>query len=132
MLYGIVVRDYPKEVVSLAKAKSVPANMREFLSWAQRHYCIDVTASTVETQDKWASICRYVSRRISRVFSQWLERAFHQVDVQDMEYRSERRTSSAAARPSYMFPSTHGSKGKQRTLAKDIVPIVELTSILFP
>ena len=48
MLYGIVLRDYPKQVVSLAKAKSVPANMREFLSWAQRHYRIDVTASTVE------------------------------------------------------------------------------------
>ena len=48
MLYGLVVRDYPKQVVSLAKAKSVPTNMREFLSWAQRHYRIDVTASTVE------------------------------------------------------------------------------------
>ena len=36
------------KVVSLVKAKSVPANMREFLSWAQRHYRIDVTASTVE------------------------------------------------------------------------------------
>ena len=48
MLYGIFLRDYPKQVVSLVKAKSVPANMREFLSWAQRHYCIDVTASTVE------------------------------------------------------------------------------------
>ena len=31
-----------------AKAKSVPTNMREFLSWAQRYYRIDVTASTVE------------------------------------------------------------------------------------
>ena len=48
ILYGIVLRDYPKQVVSLAKAKSVLANMREFLSLAQRHYRIDVTASTVE------------------------------------------------------------------------------------
>ena len=48
MLYGIVLRDYPKQVVSLATAKGVPTNMREFLSWAERHYCIDVTASTVE------------------------------------------------------------------------------------
>ena len=32
MLYGIVVRDYPEQVVSLAKGKSVPANMHEFLS----------------------------------------------------------------------------------------------------
>ena len=44
----LFLRDYPKQVVSLAKAKSVPTNMREFLSWAQRHCCIDVTASTVE------------------------------------------------------------------------------------
>ena len=48
MLYGIVLRDYPKQVVSLAKAKSVPVNMREFLSWAQRHYRIEVTAATVQ------------------------------------------------------------------------------------
>ena len=36
MLYGIALRGYPKQVVSLAKAKNVPANMRGFLSWAQR------------------------------------------------------------------------------------------------
>ena len=48
MLYGIVLRDYPEQVLSLAKAKSVSANMREFLSWAQRQYRIDVTVSTVE------------------------------------------------------------------------------------
>ena len=47
MLCGIVLRDYPKQVVSLVKGKGVPANMREFLSWAQRHYRNDVTASTV-------------------------------------------------------------------------------------
>ena len=48
MLYRIVLRGYPKQVVSLAKAKSVPTNMREFLSWAHRRYRIDVTAPTVE------------------------------------------------------------------------------------
>ena len=40
MLYGIVLRDFPKQVVSLAKAKSVLMK--------QRKYRIDVTASTVE------------------------------------------------------------------------------------
>ena len=51
MLYGIVIRDYPKLVVSLVEGKSVPANMREFsLSLAPRTYRIDVTAPTVETQ----------------------------------------------------------------------------------
>ena len=59
MLYGVVLRDYPKQVVSLTKAKSVPTNMREFLSWAQRHDRIDVTASTVER--RLAGICCYVS-----------------------------------------------------------------------
>ena len=48
MLYGIVLRDFPKQVVSLVKAKSVLANMREFLSCAQRYYRIDVTASSVQ------------------------------------------------------------------------------------
>ena len=42
------LRDYLKQVESLAKANSVQANMPEFLSWARRHYRIDVTASTVE------------------------------------------------------------------------------------
>ena len=42
MLYGLVLRDYPKQVVSLAKAKSVPANMREFLSLGHK----DITALT--------------------------------------------------------------------------------------
>ena len=76
MLYGIVLHDYPKQVVSLTKAESVPANVREFLSWTQRYYRIDVTASTVERRR--ASICWYVSRWMQRVFSQRLERAFHQ------------------------------------------------------
>ena len=48
MLYGIVLRDYPKQVVKLTTAKSVPTNVREFLFWAQRLYRIDVTASTAE------------------------------------------------------------------------------------
>ena len=48
ILYGIVLRVYPKQVVTLAKAESVAANMREFLSWGQRPDRIDVTASTVE------------------------------------------------------------------------------------
>ena len=34
MLYGIVLRDYPKQVASLSKAKNVLPNMREILSWA--------------------------------------------------------------------------------------------------
>ena len=37
MLYGIVLRDYPQQVESLAKTTSVQANVREFLFWAQRH-----------------------------------------------------------------------------------------------
>ena len=48
MLFGTDLRDSPKQVVSLAKAKGVLTNMREFLSWAQRQYRIDVTASIVE------------------------------------------------------------------------------------
>ena len=35
LLHGIVLRDYTKQDASLAKSKSVPENMREFLSWEQ-------------------------------------------------------------------------------------------------
>ena len=44
----LFLRNYPKQVALLTKAKSVPTNIREFLSGAQRHYRTDVTASTVE------------------------------------------------------------------------------------
>ena len=37
MLYGIALRVYPKQVVTLATAESVAANRREFLSGAQVH-----------------------------------------------------------------------------------------------
>ena len=66
MLCGIVLRDSPKQVGSLVKATSVPANMREFLSWAQRHYRIDVTASTVERKNRRTDICWSVSRWVHK------------------------------------------------------------------
>ena len=50
--------------------------MRDFLSWAQRHYCIDVTASTVERKtDGLASAgtcpggCKKFSRKSSNAHS---------------------------------------------------------------
>ena len=49
MLYGIVLRDFPKQIVSLTTAKSVPTNIREFLSCAQRHYRIDVVQVDVKS-----------------------------------------------------------------------------------
>ena len=70
MLYGIVLRDYPKQVVSLTKAKTVPANMREFLSWAQRHYRSDATTFTV-----CPGGCK------DSTHTQRFERAFHQSDM---------------------------------------------------
>ena len=44
--YAVVLRDYPKKVVSSIKVESVPGNMREFLSWTQNHWRIDATTST--------------------------------------------------------------------------------------
>ena len=111
MLFGIVLSDYPKQVVSLTKAKSVPTHMREFLSWAQRHYRIDVTASTVERKTSGpasAGTCPGGCKEFSHKGS---NAHFNQVNVQDLWYRSKGRTSSAAARASYMFPSTHGPQG---------------------
>ena len=53
-------------------------------------------------------------------FSQRFDRAFHQVNVQDLRYRPKGRT-SATAGPSYMFSSAHGSQEEQSTHAKDIL-----------
>ena len=119
MLYGVLLCDNPKEVVSLTKAKRVPKNMREFLSWARRHYRIDVTASTGERKTCGrASVgaCPGGCKKFSR---KGFERAFHQANVQDLWYRSKGRSSSSTTRPSFMFSSTHGPQGKQRTHAKD-------------
>ena len=52
MLYGIALRDYPKQgkdmYDSLIRLQMTVFGRCEFLSWAQRHYRVDVTASTVE------------------------------------------------------------------------------------
>ena len=77
MLHGVVLRDSPKQVVSLTKAKSVPTNMREFLSWAQRRYRIDVTASAVERKTGGLASVRPCPVGCKEFFSQRLERAFH-------------------------------------------------------
>ena len=113
MLYGIVFRDYPKQVVSLAKAKSVPANMHKLLSLsrAQRQYRIDVTASTADGNTGGLASAGACPGGCKDFFSQRFERSFHHVDVQDVWYRSKGRTSSATTRPRFMFSSTHGSQG---------------------
>ena len=94
MMYGIVLRDYPKQIVSLTKAKSIDTNMREFLSWAQRHYRIEVTASSVERKTSGpasAGTCPGGCKEFTR---KGFERAFHRA--------SKGRTSPAATRPSHM------------------------------
>ena len=48
MLYGVILRDYPKQVVSLTKAKKRAYEHARVSFLAQRHYRIDVTASIVE------------------------------------------------------------------------------------
>ena len=90
-MYGIVLRDCPKQVVSLAKAKCVATNMREFLSCAQKHYRIDVTTSTVERKTSGpasAGTCPGGCKEFSHTR---LARAFRQVNVQDLRYRSEKK-----------------------------------------
>ena len=46
--HGVVPSDYPKQVVSFAKAKSVPTHMSEFLASVQRQYRINLSTRTVE------------------------------------------------------------------------------------
>ena len=53
MLYGIVLREYPKQVVSLAKAKRVLANMREFLAWGTETLPYRRNSIRCRTQGGW-------------------------------------------------------------------------------
>ena len=118
MLHGVVLRDYPKQVVSLAKTKKTLQSCMSF-SWAQRHDRIDVTASTVEHRTGGPTSAGAMSRWMQRVPPQRFECASYQVNVQGLWYRAKGRTSSAATRYNYMFSSTHGPQEEQRTHAKD-------------
>ena len=132
MLYGIVLRDYPEQVLSLAKAKSVSANMREFLSWAQRQYRIDVTVSTVERKIGGLASpgacpdgCKCFSRKK-------FERAIHQVDVPDLLYRSVGKNVIHHDKTQlHVLIDTWITGEATHTRGRHTVSIVELTLILF-
>ena len=103
LMYRIVLRDYPKQIVSMTQAKSVSTNMREFLSWAQRQYRFDVTASTVERKTGVLASADACPGGCAE-FCHKGERAFHQVNVQNLLHRSKGRTPPAATRPSNTSP----------------------------
>ena len=75
----------------------------------KRRYRIDVVASTVERKTGVLAYSGACPDGCKGSYSQRFERAFHQVDVQDLLYCAEGRTSSTTTRPSFMFSSTHGS-----------------------
>ena len=115
MLYGVVLRDYPKQIVSLTKAKNVPKNMREFLSWAQRHDRIDVTASTEERKTGGLASagtcpggCREFSRKGSNAHSL-------KVTVGNEERHPQRQD------PATCSHRHTDHKGEQRIHAKDVL-----------
>ena len=108
MLYGINCLARFSETSCIAdQSNERPHEHREFLSWAQRHYRIDVTASTV-TQDGWAGICWRVPNWMQRVCAQRFERSSHQVNVQNLWYCSKGRTSRAGISPNWCALA-HGS-----------------------
>ena len=91
----------------LAKARSVPANMLEFLSWAQKHHRIDVTATVERKAGGPASTetcpggCKQFSHKGSNAHSIGL--------------------TCTATRLSYMFSSTHGPRREQHMYEKDLL-----------
>ena len=119
MLYGVVLRDYPKYVVSLISAGGVPANMREFLSWTHEHYRIEATISTIQRGTgeptcvvSCPSGCKEFSRKGSKghfVRSTCKIRG---------TVRKERRTPRLD--PNIMFSTTHRLQGEQLTHEKDM------------
>ena len=118
MLHGIVLRDYPEQVLSLAKAKSVLANMRELLSWAHGQCRIDVTASTVERKIGGLAFagscpggCEDFSPKGSHAhFIRLTCKIGCSVQMEEQSTTTRHR-----------FSSTHGSQGKPRTHAEDIL-----------
>ena len=122
MLCGIVLRDYPKQVVSLIKSKERLHNHARVSLLAQRNYRTDVTASTVERKTGGLASagagpggCKEFFRKGSNAHS--------------IRLTCEKR------HPQRQDPATcfhrHGPQWKQRTHGKDIVLIVELTLTLF-
>ena len=120
------------QVVSLTQAKSVLMNMREFLSWAQRHYRIDVTTSTVERKSGGMASagtcpggCEEFSLRGSNAH-------FARFTCKICRTARKEARHSAATRPSHIFPSTHVPQERAtHTRQRRLVLIVELALIPF-
>ena len=67
MLCGDVLRDYPKQVVSSIEAENAPANMREFLTWTQKHCHIDAKTSVSQRKtDETSFVVACSSGRIRK------------------------------------------------------------------
>ena len=132
MMYGIVLRDDPNQVVSRTKAKSVPTNMCQFFFWAQRHFRIDVTASTVERKTGVLASagacpggCKEYSRNGSNAYSISLKCKICGT-VRKEERHPQRQD------PVNMFSIDTRTTGRvTHTRERRVVLIVELTLILF-
>ena len=84
MLYGVVLQNYPVQIVPLIRAGDVPENMREFLSWTHKHYQIDATTSTLQRITIEPSfVCCFVSMWMREALLQRVGRAFRQINMQD-------------------------------------------------
>ena len=101
------------------KQRALPTNMREFLSWAQRHYRIDVTAPTAERKTggmTYAGTCPGGCKEFSHkgLNAQSVRLTCNICGAVRKEERHPQRQDPAA-----MPPWTRGPQGKQRTHAKD-------------
>ena len=127
----LFLRDYPKQVVTLAKAKSVPTNMREFLSWAQRHYRIDVTASTVERKTVgWHLPARAQVDAKSLLTNVRTSIPASSRAISAVPFEGKNVTRSDKIQP-YVLIDTRTTKEATHTRERRIVSIVELTLTLF-
>ena len=130
MLYGIVLRDYPKQVVTLTKAKSVSTNMREFLSWAQRHYRIDVTASTNARQVDQHLLVR-VQVDVNRSLTKVRTRIPSGYSARSAVPFAKKNVIRSGKTQLHVPINTRTTGGATHTRERRIVLLVELTLILF-
>ena len=128
MLYGIVLRDYQKQVVSMTKAKSVPINMREFLSWAHRHYRLDSTVERKTGGPTSAGTCQVDAKSCPtkvRTRTPSGKRARYVVPFERKNVIRSEKTQL------HVLIATRTTGRATHTRERRIVSIVELTLILF-
>ena len=129
MEWGIVLRDYPKKVLSIFKSTKVPEHMSEFLYWAHKHHRIDTTTPTVERKQPESSQgpCMDGCKEFLVKGRQLVSSGRRARNV----YRAQWRETLSTARSQDMCSPHTGHRGSNAIPGRHIVSMAERTSTQF-